>query len=479
MKIFIDWLLYYHFFHLHVYIVLFWFLETKLTDRNSIKSKHMIMEKVEFRLRKLFELLRTSYFVFWYISRAVAISIGILVACVLIPMPWTTVPRTNSILHQTWWMEVTLPSASYFLLHTGGIVLNLVVWTKERSIRSAKVCFKMFLAYIIPWLLSYVSCYLIWSVYYGFKHPMPNLGLTVLISNITFAAELWIVLPSDALGKQDFRRKLRLFMGYFAWVTVVIAQNEILAYFFWNFPKQLQFLVAFMIGACREFDFYLRSLLVGKMMGLLDESSTALITITTDVNYGVFVAKRLAGATLETVCSIVAIDFFIHLKNTHEVIKEHRRVNFEELEHAGTKMAMYTTKLVVSELTEGFIPLVYGACMWLAVVGPNYSILANVGSEYWGEKIVDIVPLLSSMAILFAFDVISLILTSFVLWKFTNINMLQEFCNAIDKYWFFFIIMLGRLMSGNFALSDINLGMDSTGKFDWINSEGRKNLMYN
>ena len=117
--------------------------------------------------------------------------------------------------------------------------------------------------------------------------------------------------------------------------------------------------------------------------------------------------------------------------------------------------------------------------MWLAVVGPNYSILANVGSEYWGEKIVDIGPLLTSMVVLFAFDIISIIVTSFVLWKFANINMLQEFCDAIDKYWFFFIIKLGRLLSGYFALSDINFGMDSTGKFDWADSEGRQSLMYN
>ena len=234
-----------------------------------------------------------------------------------------------------------------------------------------------------------------------------------------------------------------------------------------------------MIATCREFDFFIRSSLIDKMMGVQDESATALLTITINCSYGSFVARRLEGASLATICCIVAIDFFIHLKNTYRVINEHRRVNIEEEENASLRRARYITQLVVSELTEGFIPITYGTCMVLAIYGPNSRILANVGSIYWGEVIEDIGSLLFSMGILFVFDLLSVLVTSVVLWKVASINMFQEFRDGIDKYCLFLMIKLGTQFASYFALSDINLGMDSTGNFDWITPEGRRSLIYN
>ena len=133
----------------------------------------------------------------------------------------------------------------------------------------------------------------------------------------------------------------------------------------------------------------------------------------------------------------------------------------------------------MSELMEGFIPIVYATCIAFALNGPNTSILVNVGSTYWGEKIEDIGPLLFTMAVLFIFDTISVIVTSIILWKLANINMAQEFLDGINKYWLFLIIKIGIVVSSNFFLTDVNLGMDPTGNFDWITSEGRQRLIYN
>ena len=413
-------------------------------------------------------------------SRAVVISVGIIAACILCSVPSTTIPRTNSILYQKWWMEMILTAANVLFLDAASRLLNLAVWTKERSIKSVKVLLKVFfLAYIIPYLLFYVSSYIVWSVHFGFNHPMPYLGLVILPIQMAGAAELWILLPSEALGKQQFRRKLKMYMAYCAWTWVMTVQNEILSYCFANFSTDLQFLVAFMIATCREFDFFIRSSLIDKMMGVQDESATALLTITINCSYGSFVARRLEGASLATICCIVAIDFFIHLKNTYRVINEHRRVNIEEEENASLRRARYITQLVVSELTEGFIPITYGTCMVLAIYGPNSRILANVGSIYWGEVIEDIGSLLFSMGILFVFDLLSVLVTSVVLWKVASINMFQEFRDGIDKYCLFLMIKLGTQFASYFALSDINLGMDSTGNFDWITPEGRRSLIYN
>ena len=414
------------------------------------------------------------------IIRSVVLSIGIIAACILCVVPWTTIPRTNSILYQSWWMEMCLPSACYYFLNATAELLNLKVWTKERSINSVKVLLKLFLALLIPFLLLDVSCYMIWTVYFGLNHPMPQLGLAVNFpTKIIFIIELWIVLPSDALLKQNFRKKLQTYMVYFAWFVTMIAQNEILSYLFHNISSDWQFLVPFLIAACREFDQYMRSRMINKMMGGMDESATALLTITVNTMYGIFVAVRLAGATWDTVLCVVAIDFFIHLAITYQVIKHHEKVAIEENGQTNSKRDIYTAQLVVSELTEALVPIVYATCMMLAIYGPNSSILANVGSTYWGKKVESIGPLLYSMAILFLFDTVSMLVTSVVLWKVSNINMLQQFNDGINKYWLFLVIKVGLSMSGYFAFTDINAGMDSSGSYDWITPEGRLNLIYN
>ena len=57
--------------------------------------------------------------------------------------------------------------------------------------------------------------------------------------------------------------------------------------------------------------------------------------------------------------------------------------------------------------------------------------------------------------------------------------MIQEFHDGIKKYWFFFVMKLGLTMSGYFSITDVNLGMDVSGRFVWITSAGRDFLIYN
>ena len=156
-----------------------------------------------------------------------------------------------------------------------------------------------------------------------------------------------------------------------------------------------------------------------------------------------------------------------------------RKIVIEETEPAKSRKSVYTTQLIVSELMEGFIPITYGVCMVMAYYGPNATMLTNICSTYWGEKIADIDLVLIPMAGLLLFDTLSVVVTSVVLSTVVNLNMLQEFRNSLDKYWLFFLIKLGNGMCKHFASTDINFGMDITGKFDWITPNGRSSLIYN
>ena len=66
-------------------------------------------------------------------------------------------------------------------------------------------------------------------------------------------------------------------MNYFAWFLIMVFQNEVLSFLFANAPTGSQFLVVFLLAACQKFDIKLRSKLIFKMMGNLNEAGMAIL----------------------------------------------------------------------------------------------------------------------------------------------------------------------------------------------------------
>ena len=141
------------------------------------------------------------------------------------------------------------------------------------------------------------------------------------------------------------------------------------------------------------------------------------------------------------------------------------------------KKNLNVTKLILIEIIEGFVPIIYGACMAVAYYGPNAHILATVGNNYWSKEMEDIGYLFLVMFGLFAFDTLSAGINSFCLWKIVNINMAQEFCRMFEQYWFFMAVKLSYNMSMYFAPNDVNSGMDRSKSFQWTSDEGWRNLV--
>ena len=58
-----------------------------------------------------------------------------------------------------------------------------------------------------------------------------------------------------------------------------------------------------------------------------------------------------------------------------------------------------------------------------------------------------------------------------------NVNMIEEFCRVLTKYWFMIAVPLELSMSLYFATKDVNLGIDETHAYLWIRNEGRQQLI--
>ena len=142
------------------------------------------------------------------------------------------------------------------------------------------------------------------------------------------------------------------------------------------------------------------------------------------------------------------------------------------LKIATERRKSFLMELILAELIEGLIPITHAIRMALAYYGPNSTLLANVGSSYWGTKIEDIQPLFVSMGVLFAFDTISAIVTSLWLWKVTEVNMLHKFNKVLGKYWLFMVVTIAMQGASSFASTDANFGGDTSGTYRWAEREG-------
>ena len=415
------------------------------------------------------------------ICRAIGISVfGIIGFCLLFVMPWTTIPRTNSIIYQAYWMEAMLPLLTIHVLGALTDILNLSTWTEEKIIMSFGIFLRVFFLNMIPYDLIYILTCMFWKNYFEANHPMPDLMFIVEINAyIIILIGLWFVLPSNLRTEKNFRKKLKIYMLYCLWTQIAVILIEVLSFMFTEFPAALQFIVPLMIAGCRELDKRARSKLVTKMMGEQNESASILVAINSGSAFSFFIAIRLVGAEYSTICCALAIDTILHMKLTYKIIKEYKKVQPRLFQNENRERNKNITKLVLAELIEGFTPVIYGACMAMAYYGPNAHLFAYVSNNYWGEVIEDIGPLFVTMTILFVVDTLSVVFNSFCLWKFLNINPLKYFSNVLNNYWYVMAINFAFNVVLYFSSNDVNLGMDATQSHQWISEEGWVNLVNN
>ena len=163
---------------------------SSIEDITSDKEKEEAKIKDnKFALNVVFEALGISTF-------------GIVGFSLLFIVPWTSIPRTDSIIHQSHWMEILLPFATNQLLFAGSQFLEFTTWTKEKELMSIWNFMKMYLLNLIPFTILYISYYIFWSLYLQYNHPLPYLLMMVWLPVfMIWSIGLWLILPSQLLVK--------------------------------------------------------------------------------------------------------------------------------------------------------------------------------------------------------------------------------------------------------------------------------------
>ena len=403
---------------------------------------------------------------------------SVLAICIAFLATITLVPRTNSILYQSYWYEFNFCILAFMLLQTATDVFNMATYLKEKSILSFWIMLRIYAVYMVVWSVPYLIAYLVWCQYLNYKWPIPFLGYNYFLFNVVRPASLWISFPRDLRRKKNFKKNFKLYILEIALTITFSFLREGMSFLFNVFPGYLQWIVAFLIPLLKHFESFVLSRLVSRMAGGQEEASQVLLELTVNSAYAFFIAVRLPNAEMMTVGFIITVDFFILLQMTYKIIQSHNMVRDETNENENIEGQRMVTKLAVAELTEGLTPIVYAIGIAMGYFGFNGTILGDVKNDYWGYRPVDDIGyLFQIMILLFGVDFFSTLINSFTLSILTEVALFREFSRIMKRYLHLITIKFVFSMYLMFLTKDINLGMDATGDFNWITNEGRIKLI--
>jgi hypothetical protein len=147
-------------------------------------------------------------------------------------------------------------------------------------------------------------------------------------------------------------------------------------------------------------------------------------------------------ATKSTSSVLMAIDFLINICVCLKIVWLNRKSS------QGKKQIDLLQELVINELIEFIAPIAYLLIFAAAYVGPNYSLLGNMGATYFHFKeIEDVNKFVENIVMFFAIDLCSLVISAILLWVFCKINLLKAIVALLEEFWFIFGVLLSFYVS--------------------------------
>ena len=408
--------------------------------------------------------------------------LGILLLCTLVISVHTSIPRHNSILEPSYWFEVNTPAGMGLFLMTTVMILECIILTEDDSFASIHHFMRLYFFLFLSWIILYCTSYTLWSIVLGYNHPMPFIGLicyfpTKLLSIGSFT----ILLSLHRVSESRFMQKQKKFMLYeLLWIFIILL-NESLSIIFTKLKNSdLQCMIAILIPVFKRLAKSVLSKVVKKLVGTENARANVLLGVSTNITYGLFVATRLAGARNSTIICIALVDLLMQFMMSYKIVHLHAKVLNGDQETLQVEKNKEILKLVLAEMCEGLVPLVYAICFAMSYYGPNANFIGNVGIEVWGYKAVDDATRTFLLSFgMFALDLFSLLINTMIIWVNCKVNLFQEFCIVLHEYWY--IVSLELILGAYlyFLSKDINLAYDWTFEFCWTMNNNKPSLNCN
>ena len=199
----------------------------------------------------------------------------------------------------------------------------------------------------------------------------------------------------------------------------------------------------------RHFNLQVYRKLVNRYAGPSNKMAMIRIEIYVGMEYSLFVAIKLATASEITLFLILGAEFLLNIYKCYRILhlKRKIRVNFVDKWRLNDKIHDNIRDLILCEMIEFLVPLAYFSTFAIAYKGPNATILGGIQNEYWAyEKIHDLGKIIKVGMEMFLMDFSSVIICGGILYKFSKINIAQEFCKVVKQTWTIITILLSGLL---------------------------------
>ena len=370
---------------------------------------------------------------------------GIMIGCIMFNAIITILPQHNVIKEQHYWFELAIcfvlgiwPTAVGNRILDSSLILNCA------ELKSIKVILDLVLTFLIAQFAIGGLFYYCWTHALALNYPVPFVShLSGYPVFVILMIRLWTKFPKDLRNDSQTRKKLQIYVIYCLYIDGLHLQLKFLAKFCITIRPNLQWTVAIVVPLLKEGNDWTMDKLVSKaFMG-------------TDINDAKFVAKAKTscffsfwlvltiGTTATEITSncLLGVNFGMQLLLCLRVIRCHRQARSHVEKSVETCKWLNLRQellqdILISEILEFMVPLIFMATFSMAYYGPNSTVLGSVGNDYWHFKKVDNLEKLFIPAMEFmALDLLACFITTILFWKFCRINVLQKLCDILKKFW--------------------------------------------
>jgi hypothetical protein len=210
------------------------------------------------------------------------------------------------------------------------------------------------------------------------------------------------------------------------------------------FPERFQWTLAVLLPIYKELNMWIGKQLGSKCANGDEQSMIISITLLWDTRHSLFCSYTIGGsiANFSTEVVMLVTDF---LTNVYISV----RIAWLNKAHPNSekKQIELLIDLIIAELVEFVVPLVYLLSFCTAYFGPNASIIGNIKNDYWQfEQVRDVGHTVGSILIFFLIDASSLVVSSFILWRFCRINLYRAFEVLQKEFGVLFAMNLATLL---------------------------------
>ena len=234
---------------------------------------------------------------------------GVLLACLIQTSIVTLIPRQNSMIYNNHWYEgIIVFVLGVHLQATANLIMEAFIFMNMRSILSISVYLIVLVELILSFVIPYSICYLIWTAYLGYNHPMPFIGACGFVSWIASLFAFWFIFPTSLRNKKEFQAKLRGYIYFSLWFMVIEFQNNGLSIIFEVLPTNLQWIMAILIPSFRKMNTWIVTKITHRIVGPDNEMANFTVASSITSIYILFIAIQLSSATKVTVYSILGVN---------------------------------------------------------------------------------------------------------------------------------------------------------------------------